>query len=91
MSDLSTLPKDDQLAWSETMLDHAYDISEWEAARNKLIELLEEKKLLAKEHAIRSYLACCAEAVGGSTPLPSLVSTIEDFYSRFGMEAARKK
>jgi hypothetical protein len=91
MSFLSTLRQDDQQAWSETMLNYAYDVSEWIDARNRLIELLEEQNLRAEEHALRSYLACCAEAVGSSTPLPSLLSTIEDFYTRYGMEEAREK
>ena len=91
MNVLSTLPQDDQQAWSETMLNYAYDVSEWIDARNRLIELLKEKNLQAEENAIRSYLACCAEAVGSGTPLPSLLSTIEDFYSRYGMEEAGEK
>ena len=88
MKELSELPENDRHPWSDIMVDYSYDAGEWMRARHRLTELLRENGKQADESALRSYLACCAEAVGGSTPLPNLCSTLEDFYARYGMEGA---
>ena len=88
----SELAKEDQDAWSETMLDHSYTWEEWMEARLTLLTLLQKDSKEAKEQAIRSYLACCAEAMAGiSTPAP-LASSVDEFYKLHGMgESERSK
>lgn len=88
MNLISELSQTEQDAWYQTMLDYSYDSQEWEKARNVLIQLLLSKNKKAEESAIRSYIACCAEAVCSSMPLPKLSSIVEDFFSRYGMEDA---
>ncbi len=86
MNLISELPQAEQDAWHQVMLDHAYDVNEWERARNDLIERLQSQNKKANESAIRAYIACCAEAVSSSGPLPLLTTVVDDFYSRYGME-----
>ena len=88
MNELSGVTENDREAWSDIMLDYGYDAGEWMQARQRLTELLRHNGKQAKESALRSYIACCAEAVGGSAPLPNLSRTVEDFYARYGMEGA---
>ena len=77
---ISDLCQTEQDAWYQTMLDHSYDPSDWEKAREALLNLLKLENKQANESAIRSYVACCAEAVSSSTPLPILSATVEDFF-----------
>ena len=86
MNLISELPQAEQDAWHQVMLDHAYDVNEWERARNDLIQRLQSQNKKAKESAIRAYIACCAEAVSSSGPLPLLTTAVDDFFSRYGME-----
>ena len=86
MKELNELPENERHAWSDIMLDYSYDAGEWMQARYRLTELLRENGKQAEESALRSYIACCAEAVRGSAPLHNLCSTLEDFYARYGME-----
>ena len=88
MKELSELPENDRHPWSDIMVDYSYDAGEWMQARHRLTELLRENGKHAEESALRSYITCCAEAVGGSAPLPNLCRTLEDFYARYGMEGA---
>jgi len=88
MKELNELPENERHAWSDIMLDYGYDAGEWMQARQRRTELLRHNGKQAIESALRSYIACCAEAVGGSAPLPNLSRTVEDFYARYGMEGA---
>lgn len=76
--------------WGEVMLQHSFDEEEWMEARISLIKLLSSEQKNAKENAIRSYLSCCAEAVGGTHPLPSLEESVVEFYKQYGMEGANE-
>ncbi|HAF58762.1 MAG TPA: hypothetical protein DCL00_04155 [Opitutae bacterium] len=86
MNKISQLCPTEQKAWHDSMLDHCYDIKDWEDARSTLINLLTIENRQAEEKSIRSYVSCCAEAVSGSLPLPELSATVEDFFARYGME-----
>lgn len=88
MNFISELSQVEQDAWHQTMLNHCYDLLDWEDARKTLKHLLQSKEKDAPEAAIRSYIACCAEAVSSSMPLPLLSTTVEDFFARYGMEDA---
>ena len=86
----SELAKEDQDAWSETMLGHSYTWEEWMEARLTLLTLLQKDSKEAKEHAIRSYLACCAEAMTGMSPPAPLALSVEEFYKLYGMEESER-
>ena len=85
---ISELCKTEQDKWHQTMLDYCYDPNDWEKARETLLRLLDSENKEAEEPAIRSYIACCAEAVSSSMPLPQLSFIVEDFFFRYGMEDA---
>ena len=86
---LSEMSKEEADAWGETMLAHAFDEKEWKDGRARLQELLDADGKKAKESSLRSYLSCCAESAGGSHPLPSLASLVEELYGAYGMENAK--
>ena len=86
----SELAKEEQDAWSETMLEHSYTWEEWMEARLTLLTLLQKDSKEAKEQAIRSYLACCAEAMAGISPPAPLASSVEEFYKLYGMEESER-
>ena len=86
---LSEMSKEEADAWGETMLSHAFEEKEWKHGRARLQELLEADGKRADESSLRSYLSCCAESVGGSHPLPSLASLVEELYGAYGMENAK--
>ena len=86
---LENLSVEEQKAWSELMIDHAFDQSEWGDARIELLILLEKDGKKADECALRSYLSCCAESAGPANPLPSLSLLVNEFYSAYGMDAAK--
>jgi hypothetical protein len=88
MTDLTDLPHKEQLAWEDTMVNHAYDKSEWIDARSELITFLKQDGKYASEATLRSYLNCCAEAVSGSSPLPLLSATMKELYALYGMQDA---
>ena len=77
--------------WVDIMLQHSFDEEEWFLARDSLIKILESNEKHADENAIRSYISCCAEAVGGSFPLPSLNDSVIEFYHQYGMDSAKNK
>lgn len=83
---ISQLTEKEQAQWHETMLGFAYDMQDWENARQTLIELLIQTNRRAQESAIRTYISCCAEAVATTMPLANLSSTVEDFFKRYGMD-----
>jgi len=70
------------------MLGYSYDLAEWIEARDTLAGLLQKDAKNAKEAAVRSYLACCAEAMSGISPPPNLAVSVEEFYRLYGMEEA---
>ena len=70
------------------MLGYSYDLAEWIEARDTLAGLLQKDAKNAKETTVRSYLACCAEAVAGISPPPNLAVSVEEFYRLYGMEEA---
>jgi hypothetical protein len=43
-----------------------------------------------KEQALRAYIACCAEAMSGMSPPAPLASSVEEFYSLYGMDESEK-
>ena len=86
---LSGMSEEEAEAWGETMLAHAFDEKEWKDGRARLQELLDGDGKMAQESSLRSYLSCCAESVGGSHPLPSLASLVEELYETYGMENAK--
>jgi hypothetical protein len=86
---LSEMSNEEADAWGETMLAHAFEEREWKSGRDRLQELLEADGKRADESSLRSYLSCCAESVGGSHPLPSLASFVEELYGAYGMENAK--
>ena len=88
MNSISELYKEEQAEWHEIMLAHTYDFQDWDLARSCLLKLLHHQNQVASESAVRSYISCCAEAVSGTYPLPSLTTTVEDFYQKYGMESA---
>ena len=74
--------------WGEEILQHSFDENEWQQARSTLLNLLASENLHAEENSIRSYISCCAEAVGSSYPLPSLEKTVIEFFQEHGMDNA---
>ena len=76
-------------AWGLVMLGHAFEEREWKEGRARLQELLDADGKRTEESSLRSYLSCCAESVGGSHPLPSLASLVEELYEAYGMENAK--
>jgi len=82
----SELSQEDKDAWSETMLDHPYSVEEWMEARQALLSLLQKDTRETKEQALRAYIACCAEAMSGMSPPAPLASSVEEFYSLYGMD-----
>ena len=86
---LSEMSKEEADAWGETMLAHAFEEKEWKHGRARLQELLDGDGKMAQESSLRSYLSCCAESVGGTHPLPSLASLVEELYEAYGMENAK--
>ena len=86
MNLISELPQAEQDAWHQIMLDHSYDVNEWEKARSDLIQRLQSQNKKANESAIRAYIACCAEAVSSGGPLPLLTTVVDEFFSQYGME-----
>ncbi len=76
--------------WGEKMLQHSFDEEEWFVARDSLLRILSSEKKNADEQALRSYISCCAEAVGGTFPLPSLSDSVIEFYHQYGMESAQE-
>ena len=88
MIPFTELPESEQKEWSETMLGYSYDLAEWIEARDTLAGLLQKDAKNAKEAAVRSYLACCAEAMAGISPPPNLTVSVEEFYRLYGMEEA---
>ena len=81
----------EQKKWGDVMLQHSFDEEDWIKARSSLIKLLLNDGKVADEKAIRSYIACCAEASSGTHPIPYLVDLVTDFYSQYGMESAKKR
>ena len=88
MIPFTELPDSEQKEWSETMLGYSYDLAEWIEARDTLTGLLQKDAKNAKETTVRSYLACCAEAMSGISPPPNLAVSVEEFYRLYGMEEA---
>jgi hypothetical protein len=86
---LSEMSKEETEAWGLVMLGHAFEEKEWKDGRARLQELLDADGKKANESSLRSYLSCCAESVGGSHPLPSLASLVEELYGAYGMENAK--
>ena len=86
---LSGIREKEAKAWEEVMLAHAFEEREWKDGRDRLQELLKADGKQADEGSLRSYLSCCAESVGGSHPLPSLRSLVEELYGAYGMENAK--
>ena len=86
---LSGMSEEEAEAWGEIMLGHAFEEREWKDGRARLQELLEADGKRADESSLRSYVSCCAESAGGSHPLPSLASLVEELYGAHGMENAK--
>ena len=84
------LSKDELIEWGEVMLQHSFDQEEWLEARVALVNLLILDQKVAKESAIRSYISCCAEAVGATHPLPSLKESVIELYQQYGMDESAK-
>ena len=84
------LSKDELKKWGEVMLQHSFDQEEWLEARVALLKLLVLDQKVATESAIRSYISCCAEAVGATPPLPSLKESVIELYQQYGMEESGK-
>lgn len=76
--------------WVDKMLQHSFDEEEWFVARDTLIRILSSDQMHADENSIRSYISCCAEAVGGSFPLPTLSDSVVEFYQQYGMDSAQR-
>ena len=76
--------------WGDKILQHSFDEEEWFVARDSLIRILSSDHKYADENSIRSYISCCAEAVGGSFPLPTLSDLVIEFYQQYGMESAQR-
>ena len=85
------IDKVDLKEWGEVMLQHSFDQDEWIEARITLLNLLSSDQKVAKESAIRSYLSCCAEAVGATHPLPSLKDSLIELYQQYGMEESSER
>lgn len=88
---IKELSKDELKKWGEVMLQHSFDQEEWKEARCALLNSLTADQKVATESAIRSYISCCAEAVGATHPLPSLKESVIELYQQYGMEESGKK
>ena len=84
------LSKSEIEKWGDKMLQYSFDEEEWFVARDTLIRILSSDQLHADESSIRSYLSCCAEAVGGTFPLPTLSDSVVEFYQQYGMDSAQR-
>ena len=82
------LSLEERRKWGEEILQHLFDEKEWQQARSALLNLLASENLHANENSIRSYISCCAEAVGSCYPLPSLEETVIEFFQEHGMDNA---
>ena len=77
-------------AWEELMVDYLYDLDDWNEARCNYCSYLKTIREMPLKSDLRSYLSCCAESAGSVHPIPDLKETVEEFYSRFGMENSKK-
>lgn len=84
------LSKSEIEKWGDKMLQYSFDEEEWFVARDTLIRILSSDQMNADESSIRSYLSCCAEAVGGTFPLPTLSDSVVEFYQQYGMDSAQR-
>ena len=84
------LSKSEIEKWGDKMLQYSFDEEEWFVARDTLIRILSSDQMHADENSIRSYLSCCAEAVGGTFPLPTLSDSVVEFYQQYGMDSAQR-
>ena len=89
MSWLDKISTEESTEWQEVMLAHAYDLNEWEVAREKLLKSLQYDRKEADEASIRSYICCCAESIGTVHPLPVLEEVVSEFYQKYGMERSK--
>ena len=86
---LENLSVEEQKAWSELMIDHAFDQSEWGDARIELLILLEKDgKKRMNVHCVP--ILAVSRISGTSQPPPSLSLLVNEFYSAYGMESAAK-
>ena len=85
------ISSEDQEKWTEIMLQHSFEESDWFNARKSLLDLLESNNRRATEDALLSYISCCAEARGHAYPTPLLVDTVNDFYQQYGMDQSEPK
>ena len=90
MNSFLGLNETERKKWSEIMLQHSFEESEWIEARISLNRLLSKDSKTADEAAFRSYISCCAEAISGSYSIPNLKDIVSDFYKQYGMESARE-
>ena len=88
MSWLNNISSEESKEWQEVMLSHSFDLGEWEKARFKILELLQNDRRTADEASIRSYISCCAESIGSVHPLPDLGDIVNEFYQKYGMESS---
>jgi len=72
--------------WRDTILQHVFDEEDWFNARATLINLLSEDQKKADENKLCSYISCCAEAVGNSSPHALLNDVVVEFYNQYGMD-----
>jgi hypothetical protein len=80
------LSEDELMNWRDAMLHHVFDEEDWFNARATLISLLSEDEKKADENKLCSYISCCAEAVGNSSPYPLLNDVVIEFYNQYGMD-----
>ena len=88
MSWLNIISSEESKEWQEVMLYLSFDLGEWEKARFKILELLQNDRRTADEASIRSYISCCAESIGSVHPLPDLGDIVNEFYQKYGMESS---
>lgn len=85
------ISSEDRNKWTEIMLQHSFEESDWFNARKSLLDLLESNNRRATEDALLSYISCCAEAMGHAYPTPLLVDSVNDFYHQYGMDQSEPK
>jgi hypothetical protein len=85
------ISSEDQEKWTEIMLQHSFEESDWFNARKSLLDLLESNNRMASEDALLSYISCCAEAAGSAYPTPVLTDSVYDFYLQYGMDQSKPK
>ena len=85
------ISSEDQKKWTEIMLQHSFEESDWFNARKSLLDLLESNNRMASEDALLSYISCCAEAAGCAYPTPLLTDSVNDFYQQYGMDQSEPK